>query len=186
MNSASTAHFAHPQKNVNLFGVEPGMTVADFGSGSGHYVLALAEQLQNSGHVYAIDIQKDLLTRIKNEAHKKGYSNVEIIWGDLERPGASKIADAHLDLVIMSNLLFQLDSKEPPIIEAMRILKPGGVLVIIDWSESFGGMGPIKKHVFKKDAAHTLAEGAGFKFAEEFDAGAHHYGLVFVKARNTV
>lgn len=158
------------------------MTVADFGSGSGHYTLAIAKQLQNSGHVYAIDVQKDLLTRIKNEAHKHGYQNVEVIWGDLERAHASKIADDHADLVLMSNLLFQLEDKHPPLREAMRILKPRGRLVIIDWSESFGGLGPIKKHVFKRDLALELAEHEGFKFVEEFDAGAHHYGLVLVKS----
>lgn len=182
MTSASTAHFAHPGRNTDLFGVEPGMTVADFGSGSGHYALAIAERLQHSGHVYAIDIQKDLLTRIRNEAHKHGYKNVEIIWGDLEKAHASKIANEHADLVLMSNLLFQLEDKKPPLREAMRILKPRGRLVIIDWSESFGGLGPTKKHVVKREAALELAEQEGFKFVEGFDAGAHHYGLVLVKS----
>lgn len=160
------------------------MTVADFGSGSGHYTLAIAKRLEHSGHVYAIDIQKDLLTRIKNEAHKHGYKNVEVIWGDLERPHASKIANGHADLVLMSNLLFQLEDKQQPLREAMRILKPRGRLVIIDWSESFGGLGPIKKHVVKRESASALAQAAGFKFVEEFDAGAHHYGLVLVKSNH--
>ena len=183
MKTASPEHFARPHKNAGLFGIEPGMTIADFGSGSGHYVHAIAERLQNSGHVYAIDIQKDLLTRIKNDAHKNGYNNVEIIWGDLEQPGASKIADDHVDIVLMSNILFQLDHKDRAIEEARRILKPRGSLIIIDWSESFGGMGPTKKHVVNEDAAHALATAAGFKYAESFSAGAHHYGIVFIKGR---
>jgi ubiquinone/menaquinone biosynthesis C-methylase UbiE len=183
MASARSAHFAHPTRNTTLFGVEPGMQVADFGAGSGHYVFAIAERLAHAGHVYAIDIQKDLLSRLKNDAHKRGYKNVEIIWADLERAGASTIKDAHLDLVLISNLLFQLELKEPPFVEALRILKPGGRLIVIDWSESFGGLGPTKKHVVKKDAAMSLAEHAGFKISEEFEAGAHHYGIVCVKPR---
>ena len=182
MSSTTTAHFAHPSKNTDLFGIEPGMTVVDFGSGSGHYVLEMADRLQHSGHVYAIDIQKDLLTRVKNEAHKRGHTNVEIIWGDLERRHASKIADEHVDLVLISNLLFQLEHKAAALEEAMRILKPRGRLVIIDWSDSFGGLGPTRKRVLKREEAHEIAERAGFRFVEEFDAGAHHYGLVFVKA----
>ncbi len=157
------------------------MTVVDFGAGSGHYVLAIAERLRNQGHVYAIDIQKDLLTRIKNDAHKKGYKNVEIIWGDLERAGASKIADELVDVVLVSNLLFQVEDKQAPLAEAMRILKLGGSLYVIDWAESFDGLGPIRKHVFKKDAAITLVKGVGFMLIDEFDAGAHHYGLAFIK-----
>lgn len=174
-----TAGFAHPTRNVAALGIEPGMAVADFGSGSGAYVLAIAEQLQNQGHVYAIDVQQDLLRRIKNDAHKKGYKNVEILWSDLEKPNGSKIASRHLDLVLVSNLLFQLDDKHAPLIEAWRILKPTGTLAVIDWSDSFGGLGPIKKHVVKKEAARELAESAGFEFVREFQAGAHHFGLIF-------
>ena len=41
--------FAHPRRNVGALGVEPGMSVADFGSGSGIYVLHMAEALANAG-----------------------------------------------------------------------------------------------------------------------------------------
>src|SRR5262245_52316147 len=91
--SHGTAGFAHPPRNVAALGVMPGMKVADFGSGSGAYVLAIAKELNGSGHVYAIDIQKDLLRRTKNEAEKQGYKNVEVLWGDLEADNGSKIAD---------------------------------------------------------------------------------------------
>lgn len=155
------------------------MLVADFGSGSGVYVLEIAERLEGAGHVYAIDIQQDLLRRIKNEAHKRGLKNVETIWGDLDTKGGSKIADRHLDVVLISNLLFQLDDKPAVFKEAWRILKPTGRLAVIDWSESFGGMGPHKKAVVKKETARSLAEDAGFEFVKEFPAGAHHYGLTF-------
>ncbi|MCE9541372.1 methyltransferase domain-containing protein [Candidatus Kaiserbacteria bacterium] len=181
MTALQTAGFAHPATNAAAFGVSRGMVVADFGAGSGAYVLEIAKILHGEGHVYAIDIQQDLLKRIRNDAHKRGYTNVEIVWGDLEKPGASKIADAHADLVLISNLLFQLDEKEPPFFEAYRILKPGGRLVVIDWSESFGGLGPVKKAVVKKETARAIAEASGFGFVHEFAAGAHHYGLVFAK-----
>ena len=173
-----TAGFAHPARNVAVLGVEPGMTVADFGSGSGAYVLAMAERMANSGTVYAIDIQKDLLRRIHNDAQKKGLNIVHILWGDLERPQGSKLPDAACDIVLISNLLFQVEDKDALLAEAKRVLKSRGRLVIIDWSESFGGMGPIKSHVVNKDAALQITKGAGFGTHTEFDAGAHHYGLI--------
>ena len=173
--------FAHPARNVVAIGITPGMKVADFGSGSGAYVLAIAKTLCGSGHVYAIDVQRDLLQKIKNEAHKGGLKNVEVLWGDLERPGGSKIADGALDVVLISNLLFQATEKGAVLEEAMRILKPQGRLVIIDWAESFGGTGPQPEDVVKKETALSLAMKAGFKLEKEFSAGAHHYGLVFRK-----
>lgn len=174
-----TANFAHPRRNVAALGIEPGMNVADFGSGSGIYVLHIAEALEHAGHVYAIDVQRDLLQRVRNEAQRRGFKNVDVIWTDLERPGSSKFADKKLDFVLISNLLFQVDDKAMVLAEAWRVLKPTGKLAIIDWSDSFGGMGPQKQDVVTKESALKLASGNGFELQREFSAGAHHYGLIF-------
>ncbi len=181
---AAHSRFAHPARNVASFGISPGMKVADFGSGSGAYALAMAEALCGSGHVYAIDIQRDLLRRTKNEAHKRGLKNVEIIWGDLERPSGSKIAEGALDAVLISNLLFQAEEKNAILEESFRILKAQGRLMVIDWSASFRGTGPREEDVVRKETALSLAEKAGFKLDREFSAGAHHYGLIFRKIRS--
>ncbi|HVM73527.1 MAG TPA: methyltransferase domain-containing protein [Candidatus Paceibacterota bacterium] len=174
-----TVGFAHPKKNLESLGIEPGMLVADFGAGSGHYVVQLAQLLGKSGRVYAIDVQKDLLRRIHTEAHKHGLlERIEFIWGDLESPKGSKIADRRLDLVLISNLLFQVPDKTAIIREARRILKSSGRLAIIDWKESFGGMGPQREDVVTKEAALELMHSNGFELIREFDAGAHHYGLL--------
>jgi ubiquinone/menaquinone biosynthesis C-methylase UbiE len=185
MTPLQTAGFAHPGRNVDALGVDVGQTVVDFGSGSGAYVFAIAERLKGTGHVYAVDVQQDLLRRIKNESHKRGYKNVEIVWSDLEKPGGSKIADRHADLVVISNLLFQVEDKKTVLVEAWRILKPSGKLAIIDWSDSFGGMGPIKKDVVKKEMAVELARSAGFEALGEFKAGAHHYGMILRPVAHT-
>lgn len=161
-----------------MLGIEEGMSVADFGSGSGAYVFAIAERLGNTGHVYAVDVQRDLLRRIHTEARRRGFRNLEIIWTDLEGTHASKLSERSLDLVLVSNLLFQLDDKGRVLSEAWRVLKPTGHVALIDWSDSFGGMGPVKKDVVTKETARTLAEKSGFELVREFDAGAHHYGLV--------
>src|SRR3989344_5280139 len=95
-----TAGFAHPRRNIAALGIQSSMRVADFGAGGGAYTLAIAERLEGSGRVYAIDVQRDLLRRIANEAARRGYANVEGIWADLEVPRASKLADASIDLVL--------------------------------------------------------------------------------------
>lgn len=176
--------FAHPPRNVAALAIMPGMKIADFGSGSGAYVLAIAKELQGSGRVYAIDIQKDLLRRTKNEAEKAGFTNVEVLWGDLEAENGSKIADDSLELVLISNLLFQVDDKRQVIAEARRILRPAGRLAIIDWSDSFGGMGPTKEDVVAQSDVLTLARSVELTFIKEFPAGAHHYGLLFRKQKS--
>ena len=113
------------------------MTVADFGSGSGHYVLAAAKKMNNSGVVYAIDIQKNLLETIKSEAAKQHLSNVDIIWADIESREGTKLASGTLDFAIASNILFQIGDKEILVKEIKRTLKNGGRAAVIDLSASF-------------------------------------------------
>lgn len=174
----NTEGFAHPVRNVGAFRVEPGMSIADFGAGSGAYVHAIAELLGGVGHVYAIDIQKELLRRIKNDATKKGFHNVEIICADIEKVNGTKLKEASVDRVLISNVLFQVDDKDAVFREAKRIMKPHGRVIVIEWSDSFGGMGPHKNSVLTKERMVAHAEHAGFSVEREFQAGAHHYGVI--------
>ena len=170
--------FAHPVTNVGQMGLVSGMKVADFGAGSGAYSLAAAHLVGHAGKVYAVDVQKDLLSRLRNNAVKENLDNVDIIWGNIEAPGGSKLKDGSVDVVIISNVLFQLDHPVQVLREAARILKQYGRIVVIDWSESFGGMGPKPAHVVTKDQALTFANQAGLTVLREFSAGAHHYGIM--------
>jgi ubiquinone/menaquinone biosynthesis C-methylase UbiE len=179
-------NFAHPKSNVDALPIEHGMSVADFGAGSGHYVFHMAEALEGSGHVFAIDVQRDLLRRIKNEADKKGLQNVDVLWGDLEQRGGSKLGDHSQDLVLISNLLFQVPDKLTPLREAWRILKQTGYLAIIDWSDPESAIGPHRRDVVQKQTALDLARAAGFEFIRDFAAGAHHYGLLLRPVRLVV
>lgn len=181
MSGASSAGFSNPTQNVRHFGFKEGMHVADFGSGSGAYTLALATLVGRSGVVYAVDIQRDLLTRIQNNATQEGHENVEIIWGDIESSESIGIKDGLLDGVVLANTLFQVEDKIAAIKEAWRVLKPGGILAVIDWTDSFGGLGPQQNHVITQTEATLICTDNGFAFKNEFNAGEHHYGLVCIK-----
>lgn len=177
--------FAHPPRIISEFGIEPGMKIADFGAGSGAYVFPSALALASSGAVYAIDIQKELLRKIKNEAKAQGLETVEILWGDLEVPHGTKLADGTIDLVIMSNVLFQLRHKNVALEEAFRVLRSGGRLALIDWSDSFRGLGPIAEAIVRRDEGLSLAAAAGLTLIREMHPGAHHWGLMLRKSPRT-
>ncbi|MFA5888990.1 MAG: methyltransferase domain-containing protein [Candidatus Paceibacterota bacterium] len=173
--------FSDPVKNVEQCGIQAGMEIADFGSGSGHYSLAAGKALISTGRVYAVDIQKDLLTKLKNTATHEGVYNIEVIWGDIEKVGGTKLRDNSIDLIFLSNILFQVDSKENVIKEVKRVLRQSGRVLVIDWTDSFGGLGPKSEAVFKKEMAIDLFEKNGFHLDREILAGAHHYGLIYKK-----
>lgn len=172
--------FADPAQNIQHFGLAAGMKVADFGAGAGAYTLLLAKRVED-GKVYAIDVQKELLERLAREARAKHISNVEVVWGDIEKVGGTKLRDGSLDAVIISNVLFQAKAGYSVALEAARVLRLGGVAIVIDWSDSFGGLGPHPADVITADKAEKIFAEAGFKLIGEFPAGPHHWGRRFKK-----
>lgn len=178
---ASDSTFASPETNITQLELAPGSRVADFGAGSGAYTLAAAHAVTDRGKVYAVDVQKELLTKLSAHASAEGVGNVEIIWGNLDRVGGSKILDETMDAVIVSNILFQSEDKQSLLLEAKRIVRPGGKVLIIDWSESFGGIGPNPAHVVTLEEGKKLLSEAGLSISKEFNAGAHHWGVVALK-----
>ena len=173
--------FSDPVKNIEQCGIQAGMEIADFGSGSGFYALASAKALMASGRVYAVDVQQELLTKLKNTATREGLYNIEVVWGNIEKIGGAKLRDNSVDLVLICNVLFQLEDRETVIKEAKRVLRPSGRVLIVDWTDSFGGLGPKPEVVVRKDVATTMFEKAGFHLDREISAGAHHYGLILKK-----
>jgi ubiquinone/menaquinone biosynthesis C-methylase UbiE len=173
--------FLNPKRCVSFVSLSEGAVVADFGSGVGEFAICAAEQVGNTGTVYAIDIQKEIVHSLGSRAEEEGFGNLRVIWGNVEEEGGSKIADNLCDFVIISNLMFQSDHKEGIIQEARRVLKEGGELLVIDWTESHGGLGPREDHVFGRDDAMNLLLKHNFVFAGDVPAGDYHYGLLFKK-----
>lgn len=173
--------FSQPEKNIEQFSVDPGMKVADLGSGAGFYSIALARAVGKTGKIFAIDVQQELLTKLKNEAFKNNLDNIEVVWGDIDEPNGSKLRDESVDKVLVANTLFQVDDKEMVAKEAYRILKRKGTVMLIDWSDSFGGLGPHTSRIVRPDQGRTIFEKAGFSFVRDIRAGDHHYGMIFVK-----
>ena len=172
--------FVDPKDIVKKLGIEPGMEIADFGVGAGYYAVLLAEAVGDKGRVYAVDILEEVLTKAKSHDHGR-HDNIEFLLGDLEQQGGSGLGDNQVDMVLISNTLFQFENKPAGLAEAHRVLRSGGALVLIDWSDSFGGLGPHDDNILPENDAKLLCEAANFTYVKNIDAGDHHYGLVYKK-----
>jgi ubiquinone/menaquinone biosynthesis C-methylase UbiE len=173
--------FLTPAQIVSECKFSPGIRVADFGAGSGAIAFEIAKKVSPNGKVYAIEVQKDLITRMKNDAPKSVASSIEYIWGDIEKLRGTKLADRSVDFSVLSNVLFQVEDRKTFIEEVLRVTKAGGKIFLVDWSESFGGMGPSIDHVVSQKDAISMFEAKGCVVESEVAGGDHHYGIIFIK-----
>lgn len=172
--------FSDPVKIIEQVPLFPGQHVADLGVGSGAYTFACAEKIKGdvNSRVFAVDIQKNLLERISSESKERRLEDVRVVWGDLEKPSGSRLRHDSMDVVLLVNTLFQVEHKHGVMQEAYRVLKPGGLLVLIDWSESFGNIGPKQSEIVNFEMAKTYMQEAGFVFDRDIQVGEHHYGAI--------
>ncbi len=171
--------FLNPEQVLNQLELTDGMLAADFGCGIGGWAIPLANKLKN-GRIYAIDIQEDALSALRMKADIAKVRNIKPIKADLEGGLGSLIQNNLLDLVLMTNLLFQAKNKKALFQEAKRVLKSGGRVLVIDWKTD-AAVGPPKGRI-DSGTIKTIAEDLSFSFKKEVSAGNYHYGLVFIKS----
>lgn len=173
--------FLHPAKALEAAQLQPGDHVADFGAGSGFFTRAAARAVGTAGVVWAVDINPGLLARIKNVAVAEGLHNVDVVQGDIEQKEGSHLPPGSFDVVLATNLFFSLENRVACAREIARVLKPGGEALVIDWRDSFDGLGPHPDHVITIGAARDIIEKAGLVYVHDVPAGAYHWGFIIRK-----
>jgi len=103
-----------------------GKRIADVGTGIGHYPMLLARR---TGRTYGIESDPALLAEARRRAAEAHQPNIRIVEGS---PTALPLRDAAVDLVLTSRVEPD-DASLPLVDEAMRVLRPGGRLVVIGY-----------------------------------------------------
>lgn len=171
--------FLDPNQIIEKLGVQSNILGAEFGCGPGGFAIPLARRA-NRGIVYGLDIQEEPLSVLKGRAKSEGLSNIRTVRCDLEEPKGSGLQDNILDIVIVSNILFQSEQKEAMIKEAKRILKSKGKMFVIEWKPD-APFGPQTGRVSFEEV-EKITKRLEMKLAETIDAGTYHWAAVFQKA----
>jgi len=170
--------FVNPEEILDELELSPTMLIADFGCGSGGFTIPLAKRV-DEGLVYSLDIMEAPLSSLKGRLLMEKINNVKIIKCNLETHKGSTLSPESVDMVVIPNVLFQIENKGGIIIEALRILKNSGKLVIIDWLTN-ASQGPEEGRIAKEEVIR-LAKDQGAQLLKEFDAGKYHYGIILTK-----
>lgn len=103
-----------------------GKRIADVGTGIGHYPMLLARR---TGRTYGIESDPALLAEARRRAAGAHQPNIRIVEGE---PTRLPLRDGAVDLVLTAGILPD-DASLPAIAEGLRVLRPGGRLVVIGY-----------------------------------------------------
>lgn len=170
--------FLNPNKILDELKLREDMLAAEFGCGPGGWAIPLAKRLEK-GKVWAFDVQPEKISALESRTVARDILNIETKICDLEQPGATQLPGNFLDLVLIPNVLFQIEKKDVIIGEVKRVLKKGGQVLIVDW-KSETKLGPKGQRVDPKKVKQ-IAQKADLELKKQFEAGKHHWGLIFEK-----
>jgi len=162
--------------------VEPDQRAADLGAGGGgHFTFPLARRVGTAGMVYAVDVVEDSLESIRRRARVENLHQIETVHSNLEIIGATAIPADSLDRAICVNVLFQNIHHDHILKEAHRLLKKDGKLLVIDWKEDTGSVGPPASRRINIEHLKEMATSIGFLPGMLFNVSQWHFALLLTK-----
>jgi ubiquinone/menaquinone biosynthesis C-methylase UbiE len=169
-----------PEKLWRRVGLKRGATVVDVGAGTGFYSFPASATVGEAGRVYAVDVSRELVALLRKRSIERNIPNVTPVLSTRTR---IPIEDAVADFAILANVLHGI----PPatVDETVRLLRPGGRLVNVDWKKEASPEGPPVKHRLSPAEASSALASRGLVPVDSFELGPHHYVLVFERPRPT-
>ena len=169
-----------PRHIIEQLSVQTGQRIADFGSGAGDFAIAAAKAVGDEGLIYAFDILSTAHQSLRSKARMYGIHNIESVITNIELSQGTHLPSAHLDLVMLHNILFQISDKQAVLQEAARVLGSQGRISILEW-DPLSPIGPLKEHRITPNVLHTLMQQAGFTKECDLSAGKYHYGAIYYR-----
>ena len=158
-------------------GIRPDEHIADIGAGSGYYAFRMARKVPE-GKVYAVDLQPEMLSIMRNKISQDSIKNVALVQGSETSPN---LAENSVDLVIMVDVYHELSQPREMMQEIVKALKPDGRFVLLEYRMEDPAV-PIKKlHKMSEKQAVREMKSVGLRLRENISNLPWQHFMVFGK-----
>lgn len=164
---------------VRSLQLKPGDAVADIGAGSGVISLRMAELL-TSGKVFAVDVQDEMLERLKANCKRFGIKNIDPVKGTQYKTG---LKPESVDMAIMVDVYHEFEFPHEMMTDIAKAMKPDGRVVLVEYRKEDPTV-PIKEvHKMSQVQAKKEVEQAefGLRWTETIHVLPRQHILVFTK-----
>ena len=149
-----------PDAVLALLGVGPGARVADVGAGGGYFTFRLAEAVGESGRVYAVDVDDDMVGYLEQRARELGAANVTVVRGAYDDP---KLPDGEIDLVLVCDTYHHIAERTAYFRRMLADLAPNGRVAIVEFDGRGGGFAPTFGHFTDPEEIAREMREAGYE-----------------------
>jgi len=108
--------------------ISEGMTVLDYGCGNGYFSIPLSKMVGDSGKVFAVDIQKEMLDKLSAKILALNISNITAIHSGNDKLKLPVLAD----FAIAVYVVHEIPDQKKFFMDVLDLLKPNGKLLVIE------------------------------------------------------
>lgn len=148
---------------IALLEVGEGERVLDVGCGTGIFTVPLARAVGKSGHVFAVDLRKEMVEACRRRVESLGLSNVTVHRSE---ESSIPLPPASVDLAFACHLLHELEDPAVFLADVRRVLGRAGRLAAIEWEKVEMEVGPPVEHRLAPRDSRALLEANGFSVTE--------------------
>ena len=163
-------------KNLAL---QPGVTIADIGAGSGYHSTLLSKMVGN-GKVYAVDVEPEMIAYLKDRIKLEGHKNIIPVLSTEQK--VSLPANS-IDIMLLVDVYHEFSFPYEMTLSMLEALKPGGKLVLVEFRAEDPNV-PIKTiHKMGEQQAVKEFKTSGFLFEKNIGNLPWQHCLIFRKPK---
>jgi ubiquinone/menaquinone biosynthesis C-methylase UbiE len=168
------------RKLFERLSIEEGSTFVDLGCGPGKYAVEAALRVGEEGRVYAMDLWAEGLVALATAADIRGLPQLRVIAADI--CAMLPLKDQSVDICLVATVLHDLVREgcaDRALEEVRRLLRPEGILAIVEFKKFDGHPGPSIGVKLSPDQLEQIVALHGFTREEIMEIGQYTYLAIF-------